>query len=193
MQPDQPMTSGPGPAVPYAYSPPYPPSSPQTLGTLSIVFGAIVGVFSLLNLLGIGRGLAMMTNARTNADAVRNYLDAIQTSSMIQSLAFVAMSTWLVMLGVGQRRYRRWAARQSVLWAAAGFAVLAGVVIMNIVVLGPASQRFMDETLRHSHLPQGFGAIMRWAGLFGIAFYLPWPIILLVTFRQPKIISAMSQ
>jgi hypothetical protein len=196
MQPEQPTSGGPGPTVPYAYAPPYPPrppTGPQTLGTLSIVFGAVVAGFSLLGLLGVSQSLATMTNPKANADIVRDYLDAIRTPTMIQSFVFVAMSTWLLVLGVGQRRYRRWAARQSVLWAAIALVVLVGVVITNIVVLGPAAQRMMDETMRASHLPHAIGAMTRWLGLLGIVFYVPWPIILLATFRQPKIVAAMNQ
>jgi hypothetical protein len=196
MQPDQPMSSSPGPAFPPAYSPPYPPrppTAPQTLGTLSIVFGAVVAGFSLFGLLGVSQSLATMTNPKANADIIREYLDAIRTPTMIQSFVFVAMSSWLLVLGVGQRRYRQWAARQSVLWAAIALVVLVGVVLMNVFVLGPAGQRMMEATMRQSHLPQALGAMTRWLGILGIAFYVPWPIILLVTFRQPKIISAMSQ
>jgi hypothetical protein len=196
MQPEQPTSGGPGPTVPYAYAPPYPPlppSSPQTLGTLSIVFGAVVAGFSLINVLGVGQGFAMMMQPRGNADAIRDYLEAIRTPSMIQSGAFLAMSTWLLVLGVGQRRYRRWAAGQSVLWAAIALVVLVGVVVISVVVLGPASQRMMEDTMRHAHLPHAMGAMTRWLSLVGIVFYVPWPIILLATFRQPKIVAAMNQ
>jgi uncharacterized membrane protein len=196
MQPEQPTSGGPGPTVPYAYAQPYPPrppNGPQTLGTLSIVFGAVVAGFSLFGLLGVSQSLATMTNPKANADIIREYLDVIRTPTMIHSFVFVAMSTWLLVLGVGQRRYRQWAARQSVLWAVIALVVLVGVVLMNVFVLGPAGQRMMEATMRQSHLPQALGTMTRWLGILGIVFYVPWPIILLATFRQPKIVAAMNQ
>jgi len=182
----------PGPhPYPYPY-PPAPPRGPLTLGTLSIVFGSVVAAFSLFGAAGGRAGVAgMMNSAHVDQGTMQAYLDAIRTPSLIQSLIFVLMSVWLILLGVGQRRCRAWAARQSVAWGVIGLVVLVGVVALNLVVTGPAAERMMNEMVRHSALPNGLGAIIRWAGIIGIVFYAPYPIILIVSFRKPAIVSAM--
>ncbi|HEX7842887.1 MAG TPA: hypothetical protein VF469_35680 [Kofleriaceae bacterium] len=198
MQPYPPV--GPGQPGPYAYPyPPVPPSGPRTLGTLSIIFGAVVAAFSFFGAVG-GAGMAgMMTNMMKglpgNADfsgAMADYLHAIRTPSLIQGLVFVGMSIWLIVLGVGQRRYRAWAARQSMLWGVAALVILVGVTVMYLTVIGPAAERMMEAIARHSNAPSPFGSFMSFAGLGGVIVYAPYPIILIVTFRKPAIVSAMT-
>jgi hypothetical protein len=163
------------------------------LGTLSIVFGAVTAAFSLFGVIGGSAGMAgMMNPGHADQTVIQDYLHAIRTPSLIQSLVFVVMSVWLLCLGLGQRRYRAWAARQSVIWGVVGLLVLVGAVVIHFVVTGPAAERMMNEVMRHSGLPNGFGAIMRWAGISGLVFYVPYPIVLLVTFRKPAIIGAMN-
>jgi hypothetical protein len=134
----------------------------------------------------------MMNPGNVDHSVMQDYLHAIRTPSLIQSLFYVAMSVWLICLGVGQRRYRAWAARQSVIWGVVGLVFLVGVVVTYLTVIGPAAQRMMDEVMRHSGMMKGFGSIMRWAGISGIVFYVPYPIILIVVFRKPAIVSAMN-
>jgi len=203
MQPYPPMGPGqPGPyASPYppAY-PPAPPSGPRTLGTLSIIFGAIVAAFSFFGAVG-GAGMAgMMTNlmkrlpGNANLTAMEDYLHAIRIPSLIQGLVFLAMSIWLIVLGVGQRRYRAWAARQSVTWSVIGLVVLVGAMVMHLAVIGPAAGRMMEEMMRHTDpaMQNPFGPFIRFSGIFSIIFYAPYPIILIVTFRKPAVVSAMN-
>lgn len=198
MQPYPPMV--PGQPGPYAYPyPPVPPSGPRTLGTLSIIFGAIVAAFSFFGAIG-GAGMAgMMTNMMKglpgNADfsgVMEDYLHAIRTPSLIQGLVFVGMSIWLIVLGVGQRRYRAWAARQSVLWSVVALVVLVGAMVMYLTVIGPAAERMMEAIASHSDAPNPLGSFTSFAGLGGMIFYAPYPIILIVTFRKPAIVSAMT-
>jgi hypothetical protein len=190
-----------GPGVPahpgmYPYPPPQPmpPNAPRTLGLLSIVFGAVCAAQSLFGVLGGGAGLAgMMTKmmpGNVDMSAMTTYLNDIRGVMMVQSLGFLLMSGWLIFLGVGQRGYRAWAARQSVIWGALGLAFLVVVVIMNLAVVGPAAGRMFESLTRHSQLPMS-PMFMKISSLFGIAFYVPFPIILITTFRKPAIRSAM--
>lgn len=190
------MPGQPGPyAYPQSYAP-QPPSAPRTLGLLSIIFGSVVGAFSFFGLIGGSAGLAgMMLRGMPNTgsmSAMQDYLEAIRVPSMIHSLVFVAMSAWLLALGVGQRRYRAWAARQSVLWGVLGLVAIAGVCVMQFAVIGPAAERMFAEMSHHARMTGGVGAITRMATLLGLAFYLPYPIIMIVTFRKPDIVAAMN-
>lgn len=135
---------------------------------------------------------AAMMNPRTDASAMQEYLQAIRIPSLINSLLFIAMSVWLILLGVGQRRYRAWAARQSVIWGILGLAVVVSMIVVYFTITGPAAQRMMDQMTLYSGAHNPMRGVMSWAGLFGMVFYLPWPIILIVTFRKPAVVSAMS-
>src|SRR5436190_13154175 len=198
MQPYQPM--GPGQPGPYAnpYANPYPqmpPSGPRTLGTLSIVFGAIVVAFSFFGVIGGGTGLSgMMLRGlphSTGPSAMKDYLDAIQLPQVTTALVFLVMSIWLIVLGVGQRRYRAWAGRQSVLWGVIGLIALVGVFVMHLLVIAPATERMMAEIAHQTGKSNPIGSMAGVFAILGIAFYVPYPIILIVAFRKPAIAAAM--
>jgi hypothetical protein len=164
---------------------------------LSIIFGAVVAGKSFLAVIGGSAGMGMMTFTASgppgdpHVTALEHYLHAIQIPSLLQSLVLLLMSVWLILLGVGQRRYRAWAARQSVLWGVIGLAVMVGMVALYLAVIGPATGRMMEETMQQTDAPNLFGSIARWTGIAGLLFYAPYPIILIATFRKPSIVSAM--
>jgi hypothetical protein len=101
------------------------------------------------------------------------------------------MSIWLIILGVGQRRYRVWAAGQSVGWGVIALVILIGVVVVHLTVIGPAAGRMIAAITRHSDVPSSLGSFMTLAGLGGVIFYAPYPIILIVALRKPAIAGAM--
>jgi hypothetical protein len=172
-----------------------PPNGPRTLGTLSIIFGSIVAALTSFGAVG-GAGMATMMMrglpANTGVSAMQDYLAAIRIPSLIQSLAFVGMSVWLIAIGVGQRRYRAWAARQSVIWGVVALVVLVGAFLVAVLVTGPAAERMMEAMSAHSGVRNPMGAFTRVAGILGVLFYLPYPIILIAAFRKPATIAAMN-
>lgn len=201
MQPYPPMGpgGGPFPGQPGSYGypyPPAPPSGPRTLGTLSIVFGAIGSASGLFGALGGSSGFAamMLRNLPRNAGAaaMEDYLAAIRIPSLIQSLLFLGMSIWLILLGMGQRRYKASAARQSVTWGVLALVILVGMVVVHFTVIGPAATRMMEEMMRHTGARNPLGPFMSIAGLGGLLFYAPYPIILIVAFRKPETVAAMT-
>ncbi|MBS1121994.1 MAG: hypothetical protein H6Q90_4222 [Deltaproteobacteria bacterium] len=169
------------------------PAAPRTLGTLSIIFGSIVGAMSLFSLI-IGKqvGAMMQTNGSQKA-AFEDYMAEIHTVSMVQSGAMLVMSAALVYLGVGQRRYLRSAASASVKWGLVALVYLVAILIVQCVVVLPALDRFMEAISHGMNAQLPMGGIMKISVFFGLAFYAPFPIILMVTFRKPHILAAMDQ
>jgi hypothetical protein len=205
MQPYPPMGQVPGqmpgqmPGQPghlYAYQPP-PPSSPRTLGTLSIVFGAVVAAMAFFGMITSGSGMmaAFMNKMPAGGAAMSDYPHAIRTPTLIQNGMLVVMSVWLIFIGFGQRGYRASAARQSVAWGVIALFVVAIMAVTAFTVLGPAMSRMMEELQRIQPGPnpmRGIDGVMGFAAALGVAFYAPYPIILLVTFRKPAVVAAMT-
>ncbi|MCC6749174.1 MAG: hypothetical protein IT371_16045 [Deltaproteobacteria bacterium] len=192
-------------------TPPLPTGAPKVFGVLSIVFGSIVLLGGLFGACGGLAGQSMTRMGRMGsslrgreAEAVRAMMDqigSIYTVIGAQSLVFSAMSGLLLAIGIGQLRYRRWACRWSVYWGYAALAVLAGVIVLSLTVVGPAYARMIETLAKHSPsgaIPAGFSSGM--ASIFGgtsailmIVFYAPYPILMLLFFNRDRIRAAMNQ
>jgi hypothetical protein len=183
------------PNAPYPYG--YQSGAPRTLGTLSIVFGAVTIFSNLLALVFTG-GMAGLMRALPGqggaaAAAMEHYQDAIRLPSLIHVAVFVPMSVWLIGIGVGQRRYRGWAVRQSVRWGVLALVIVVGDLVMNTVVMLPAAQRMSEEIYARGGIADPFGGGGSIVGLvFQVAIHAAYPIILLVAFRKPSVARAMT-
>ena len=175
--------------VPPGYGPPR-PTSPKTLGVLSIVFGSLVALFSLFGAI-VNRGGGFKPQG-ISTGAWQRYLDEIATAAIAMSTLLAAMSIALIVIGVGQRGYKRWAGKASVVWALAALAFLAVQAVVNFAVMIPAMERVFADLPSAAVRSTATGAVK--IGVFvSLAFYLPYPIILLVTFRKPATVAAMDQ
>jgi len=167
------------------------PSSPRVLGILSIVFGSIVTAFSLFGLV-----TARMNTDRLIAPSMREasaiYLAKLQPWATIVALVMVAMSVALIVIGIGQRRYRRWAQQGAVLWSCAALVVLMGLFAHQFLVTAPALDEFLRSlaTFSDASLFSGMGVGLGFASLL---LYAPYPIILLVMMRRPVVVAAMTE
>ncbi len=168
------------------------PGAPRVLGILSIVFGSIVVAFSVFGLAAAGMGRDMM-GFRGAREAFDAYSAALQPWASIATIVMVGMSLALLFIGIGQRGYRQWAQRASVVWAALALVVLAGQFAFHFLVTAPALDQFIASLQRHSpvsDMMSGMGAGLGFASLF---FYAPYPIILLVLMRKPAVVAAMNE
>jgi hypothetical protein len=168
------------------------PGAPRTIGTLSLVFGSIVAALSLFGLVaGTQLGMMMQPDG-SQRDAFERYSAEIHWVGQANNLALLAMSVLLIYISRGQRSYARWAAAASVKWGVAGLAWLVITVVLHFIVVAPAMDEFVAAIgNRFNGVPMG--GIMKFGALIGYAFYAPYPIILLVTFRKPHIVAAMSE
>jgi hypothetical protein len=167
---------------------PYRSTAPRTLGTLSIVFGAIVTCFSTFNLV-FGKALAGMQPSGQR-EMMERFSAEVHGWSMAVSAVMTAMSLALLFIGIRQRAYKRSAVRASVVWGVVALLLLVGQVFVQLGVMLPAMERLMDS-LPHGDLPMG--GIMKVSALLGLAFYVPYPIVMIVCFRKPTIVAVMDQ
>jgi hypothetical protein len=171
------------------------PSSPKVFGILSIIFGSLVGLYSLAMMAGGSMWGSMQSWSRSfdgGADPFRDAFEAMSRLYLIQGLVFAAMSFWLLAIGIGQVKYRRWAQRMSVRWSVIALVVLVGVAILQFVLIPQlfGSLRFGEDALSPgAGFERGMATM---TAVFTIVFYAPYPILLLVFFRKPVVVGAMA-
>lgn len=176
-------------AMPPGYGMPMRPSGPRTLGVLSIVFGSLAAFGQLIGL-ATSRG-TLMRPEHVPSGAWRHYLDEIGTVSMTFGVLMLAMSIALIVIGTGQRNYKRWAGSASVWWGLAALLILVVQLIVNITVVLPAMDRLFEVLPSHT---RAVASAVAKVSLFGsMALYTPYPIILLTAFRRKHIVEAMDQ
>lgn len=180
----------PGPA---GYYPPQRTNTPRTLGLLSIIFGALVVVNSLIALVA-GKQFGTMAVQESQREAFGRYLAEVHDYTMATSVVMLLMAGALIAIGIGQRGYKRWAVKASVLWGMAGLAVVVAQAIGAFTVVLPALDRFTTEITSNVGLDSGaFVAGAKIGAFLGIAFYVPYPLILILSFRKPHIVAAMDE
>lgn len=157
---------------------------------LSIVFGALVAVFSLVGILG-NRGGGFRPDG-ISSRAWERYLDQIGTVSIALSALMLAMSIALIVIGTGQRRYKRWATKATMMWSAAALLFLVVQLIVNLTVMGPAMERVFAD-LGNSMVRDTALRFVKIGMFMSLVMYAPYPIVMLVAFRKPATVAAMDQ
>ena len=186
------------------------PSSPKVLGILSIIFASLMLLVNLpASCMGFfGSAVTEMGSAFStevqDGEAFQGMMEVVGTIyrvAGIQGLIMLAMSGLLLGIGVGQLKYRRWAAKWSVIWGGMGLGVLAIIAGLMIFVLGPAYERMFEavaladpEAEKAAEMLAGFGSMMGgWASAIQVIILAPYPILMIVFFRKPNIVQAMSR
>jgi hypothetical protein len=170
---------------------------PRTFGILSIVFASIVLVSSLFGMFGM-LVPAMLSHAppssRPEDAQALKMVSAMYLGMGYISTILAVMSGLLLALGIGQLRYRRWAAVWSVRW---GIVALGSIVVMALILTSTASSvagdvasaaRATDPSAAR-HVGTAFGAI--YAAMM-VLFYSPYPILMLVYFSRDRVRAAMT-
>jgi len=203
------VPAGPPPAIPTPTS-----GAPKVFGILSIIFGSFLLLSGLLTSIFIIVGPALgalggvipedAPNREMGLELI-SVVGTVYTAYGIQGLILAVMSGMLLAIGIGQIRYRRWAVQASVYWGIAGLVAVVGMVVMFWLVLGPAFERVFQvaaeaeaETRAQAEALAGFGRFFSTviggsSGIGALIFYSPYPILLIVFFRKPKVRAAMSR
>jgi hypothetical protein len=183
------------PGYGYGYGMPMVPqksATPRTLGTLSMTFGGIIAALNLIGVLAGKQFNAMMKVEASQQEAFDQYLREVHNASLALGVVMLVMSIALFVIGTGQRGYKRWAVTASVAWGIAALVFLVINLFVQLTVILPALDRFI-EAISHGNMPGQMNGIMKVSALLGLAFYAPYPIILIVAFRRPHNIQAMDQ
>ncbi|MCA1662993.1 MAG: hypothetical protein LC659_01715 [Myxococcales bacterium] len=171
---------------------------PRAFGILSIVFASIVLVGSLFGLLGLVVPVllehAPPPSRPQDAQALA-MLSSMYLGMGAMSAILSVMSALLLALGIGQLRYRAWAALWSVRW---GVVALGAVVVMAILMT--TTMRSTLGSIASTANANGDAAAARDVGsMIGVVyaamvvlFYSPYPILMLAYFSRDRVRAAMT-
>jgi hypothetical protein len=203
------------------WSPPPPPAdsdrppsqAPLVFGVLSIIFASLMGLGSLFGSCGACSmgGLDAQVEGLTSrqagpqVDAIKAYMHQMRLAAVVgslESLVFLAMSGFLLALGIGQVGYRRWAARHTPLWAFVALVVLGLMCLVSVFVLGPIYRNAVTSMGRQ--LGPGVDMLPAAAGWTSTVFagtsiammvflFAPYPVLLLAFFSRPAVRAAMTR
>lgn len=165
--------------------------APKVLGILSIVFGGIVLLLSLVGMSLSGAG-AFQGLPGAHSAAIEAYLEAIEPGATILMIAMIAMSLGLVAIGIGQLKYQRWARTAAIAWSLIGFVVIAGLVVHHYTSTIPAFTVFLDSLGDFAEMKQMMEGATGASGILNVVMYLPYPIVQLVLMRKPAVVAAMD-
>ena len=169
---------------------------PRTFGILSIVFASIVLVGSLFGLIGLVVPVLLKhapPPTRPEDAQAMQMLSSMYLGMGLVSAILTVMSSLLLALGIGQLRYRKWAAVWSVRW---GVVALGAVVVMAILMttsmgrmLGSVATMNNDAAAPAARqVGTAIGAVY---AVMMVLFYSPYPILMLVYFSRERIRAAM--
>jgi hypothetical protein len=193
MQPsNEPFRPGPPPFWPQQRAGPQRPKTPKILGILSIVFGSITAASSVWGVFSTGVATRFIRHLPQHiVEAYERLVAETNLATTIQSAAFLIMSIALIWIGAKQLKYRAVAVKASIWWGGIALLVLVGAVFQHMFIHGPALERYNDA-IAGDTLP-GLGQMSAMMGYVGLLAYVPYPIILIVTFRKQAIVDVMKE
>ena len=183
-----------------------PTGAPKVFGVLSIIFASIMLLYSLMKMLAGG-----MVGAIGSIRPPTDDPQFAEMQSMFEGMARVyralawegtlvaVLSALLLAIGIGQVRYREWARRWTVYWSYAALAAVVVMVLISVMVIGPAYAHMMDQVARmgpakETAMFSGFGSMFgRTSAVITVMFYTPYPLLLAIFFSRPHIRAAMTR
>ena len=200
-------------------APPGPPEqlarAPKVFGVLSIVFASIVMLVGLLGLLA-GAAASVMGSAGELTAGAEGGNDDLQKAKLFmgpmvdvyrgisyQSIILTLMSIVLLVIGIGQVRYRKWARSWSVYWGGAALACVAAMIAISMLIITPAYSEMFAGLARMAPNQRGVASASMGNGFMGmmggslavftVIFYAPYPLLLLFFFSRDNVRAAMTR
>lgn len=185
---------------------------PRGMGILSIGLGMVGGGAALLSILGgltapLARSAAAnVPHGAPNEAVTRACILAMATvwaDVGVEGAALLVLSVPLVVIGVGQLRNRRWAARRSVHWGALSLVSLLPLTVYAVLVAFPGYRALIDAQMKMMAAMSGSlplpsmpaaieGLLAAFIALFPLPFLVPLPLAQVLLFRRPEVIVAMD-
>lgn len=171
---------------------------PRTFGILSIVFSGLSLVGSLFGLIGLVVPVVLKhapPTTRPEDAAAMRMLSNLYLAGGLVSAIFTVMSGWLLALGIGQLRYRKWAAAWSVRWGVVALGALAVMAVLVTQMMSSTLGSMMTATDVQNAAQAGRQVSGMLGGLYAammVVFYAPYPILLMIFFSRERVRAAMT-
>jgi len=171
----------------YAAPPPTRSAAASAIGTLGIIFGALV---TLGGALQVGcRALVQSIQVPTARDP--EILRLLQLEMGLWGL-MALMSIALIVIGIGVWRHREMARKAMLVWSILALCVIGGRMATQALVMQPAAAKYQREMLER----QGSGGpaseqVLRfgraWAVYGDLLIWAPYPIVALVLLSRARV------
>jgi hypothetical protein len=183
--------------------------APKVFGVLSITFASIqllLATFGLLGAAAAGLGesassVAADPDKAAEVGALLHPVAQIYKGFGLESLILFVMSVLLLVIGIGQLRYRRWARSWSVYWGGAGLVGVALLVAISLLIISPGYAALMDAASQVKPAQSdaagsmaGLGAVF--GGTFAVIsvlLYTPYPALMLLFFTRDHVRASMTE
>ena len=184
--------------------------APKVFGVLSIVFASLMLFLSAIGLLATAATSSMANLGSVSSpdpekaeqlNAMMRPMAKAYGGMGLQSLILFVMSALLLAIGIGQMRFRAWAARWSVYWGVAGLVSVGLLVAISLLIISPAYGELFETAARLN--PKGDGqapSMGAMSAVFGGTFavlcvvvYAPYPALMLLFFTRDRVRASMRQ
>jgi hypothetical protein len=174
--------------------------TPRTLGILSIIFGSLIAVWSLISVALAGMSNSMMGAMSALPRAPGQPDPALMMSKMQEVMTQIAPYTYgllagklvfsiaLVIVGYGLYKQQRWGRSGAIGWGVLALLFLVVEIVVNVGVIQPKTMAMMQQVF--ADMPNGaqvnpmMNAMKGMQGgmtvFFSLLFYAPFPIVLLI-------------
>jgi hypothetical protein len=189
--------------------------APKVFGVLSIVFASIVMLGGLMGLIAgaaasvVGSAGELTAGAEGgNADLQKAKLFMgpmvdVYRGISYQSIILTVMSIVLLIIGIGQVRYRKWARSWSVYWGGAALACVAAMIAISMLIITPAYSEMFAGLARMAPDQRGVTSASIGSGFMGmlggslavftVIFYAPYPLLMLYFFSRDNVRASMAR
>jgi hypothetical protein len=172
--------------------------TPVVLGVLSIVFGALVALWSAFALLSqrymssfSSELMGSMGHRPGGPDPMEMMRKLTEVQQQLAPVLYtisggmVALSLILVAVGLGLYRRQPWSRPASLMWAFSALAFIPVRIYLEVAIVQPRMIEVLRQTAASQGLPSGMmesmigmqkGLVM----IVSLIFYAPFPILLLV-------------
>jgi hypothetical protein len=148
--------------------------------------------------------LAASTSQNPTAalDAYTRFTQSTQWASITNTVILLTLSVALLVIGIGQLTYRRWAGSLSITWGAVALLGLTAMIALSQLVVVPAKEQLfealaraapagsLDATIQRSVGSMMSGSLMT---VLMVIFYAPYPLLLLLFFARARVRASLTR
>lgn len=186
------------------------PGGPKVFGILSIVFGSVALLFTLIGACASVAGQRAgadswmfkgQPNGEVRVAAYKRLTEQTRVPNAVQTGVFSILSAALIAIGIGQLRYRGWARKLAIYWGFVALIALVLTAVLNLLIVQPANQAYFKELVHAAGQGSLDAAVQSTMGswlsgplmlVLTLVLYVPYPVAQLLYFSRARVRAAMT-